>query len=57
MDESRHAVEPVTQLALFQLECRLLVEGSRKECWGFHRTAGDARLAGRRLNHPAARST
>jgi hypothetical protein len=52
MDEPRYTVEPVTQLALFQLGYRLLIMGPRRECWGFHRTVEEARLAADRLSTP-----
>ena len=52
MDGPRFSVVPVAQLALFQLGYRFLVVGPRRECWGFHRTVEDARLAADRLNNP-----
>lgn len=52
MDEPRYTVEPVTQLALFQLGYRFLIMGPRRECWGFHRTVEEAHLAADRLNAP-----
>ena len=53
MDEPRYTVEPVTQLALFQLGYRFRIIGPRRECWGFHRTVEEARLAAaNRLNTP-----
>jgi hypothetical protein len=55
MDEPpRFTVEPVTQLALFQLGYRFLVLGPSRECWGFHRSLEEARLAAERLNNPPA---
>ena len=56
MDEPRYTVQPVTQLALFQLGYRFLIMDPRRECWGFHRTAKEARLAADRLNAPPPRS-
>jgi hypothetical protein len=50
----RFGVEPVTQLALFQLGHRILVLGPHRECWGFHRSLEEARLAAERLNNPPA---
>jgi hypothetical protein len=52
VNEPRYTVEPVTQLALFQLGCRFLVIGPRRDRWGFYRTAGEAHLAAGRLNNP-----
>jgi hypothetical protein len=52
MDEPRYTVEPVTQLALFQLGSHFLIMGPRRECWGFHRTVEEALLAVDRLNAP-----
>ena len=52
MEEPRYTVEPVTQLALLQLGSRFLIMGPRRECWGFHRTVEEARLAADRLNPP-----
>ena len=57
MNEPRYTVEPVTQLALFQLRYRFLVIGPRRECWGFQRTAEAAHLAAGRLNNPPPWST
>ena len=55
MDEpSRFTVEPVTQLALFQLGSRFLVLGLHRECLGFHRSFEVARLAAGRLKNPPA---
>ena len=55
MDEApRFTVEPVTQLALFQLGSRFLVLGAHRERWGFHRSLGEARLAAGRLKNPPA---
>lgn len=55
MDEpSRFTVEPVTQLALFQLGSRFLVLGPHGKCWGFHRSLKEARLAAGRLKNPPA---
>jgi hypothetical protein len=53
MDEHRFSVEPVTQLALFQLGYRFLVVGPHGECWGLHRTVEEARLAAERLSNPS----
>jgi hypothetical protein len=52
----RFTVEPVTQLALFQLGSRFLVLDPYRECWGFLRSLEEVRLAAGRLNHPPARS-
>lgn len=52
MNEPRDTVEPVTQLALFQLGYRFLVGGRRGECWGFYCAAEEARLAAGRLSNP-----
>jgi hypothetical protein len=52
VNEPRYTVVPVTQLALFQLSYRFQVVGLRRECWGFYRTAEEARLAAGRLNNP-----
>jgi hypothetical protein len=57
VDGPRFTVEPVTQLALFQLGYRFLVIGPRQECRGFHRTAEEARLAADRLNSPPSCGT
>lgn len=55
MDEpSRFTVEPVTQLALFQLGSRFLVLGPHRKCSGFHRSLKEARLAAGRLKNPPA---
>ena len=54
MNEPRYTVEPVTQLALFQLGYRFQVVGLRRECWGFDRTAEEARLAAGPAEEPAA---
>ena len=55
MDEPpRSTVEPVTQLALFQLGSRFLVLGPLRECWGFRRSFEVARLAAGRLKNPPA---
>ena len=57
MDEPlRLTVEPVTQLALFQLGSRFLVLGPHRRCWGFHRSLKEARLAAGRLKNPPAGS-
>ena len=57
MDEPpRFTVEPVTQLALFQLGYRFLVLGPRRESRGFHRSFEEARLAAERLTSPPAGS-
>jgi hypothetical protein len=50
MDEPRYTVEPVTQLALFQLGYRFLIMRTRRDCWGFRRTVKEALLAADRLN-------
>jgi hypothetical protein len=52
VNEPRYTVELVTQLALFQLGYRFLIGGPRRECWGFYRTAEEARLAAGRLSNP-----
>jgi hypothetical protein len=53
MDEPSYTVEPVTQLALFQLGYHFLIMGPRRECWGFHRTVvEEALLVADRLNAP-----
>jgi hypothetical protein len=54
VNEPRYTVEPVTQLALFQLGYRFLVVGPRRECWGLDRTAEEAHLAAGRAEQPAA---
>jgi len=53
-EPSRFTVEPVTQLALFQLSYRFLVLGPHRKCWGFDRSLKGARLAAGRLKNPPA---
>ena len=51
MDEPpRCTVGPVTPLARFQRVARSLVLDPCRECWGFHRSVEEARLAAGRLN-------
>jgi hypothetical protein len=52
MDGPRYTVEPVTQLALFQLGSRFLIMGPRRECRGVHRSVEEALLAADRRNAP-----